>query len=109
MCGRMRRRTQRRRTMRIGLLSGVLVGFLGCTAPAWAQIYPAEVGIAATKVEVRSGPTTKFYTTAELHQGDRVVLVREVKDQPRWLEVKPPKGSFSCVHAQYVQTVKTRP
>lgn len=93
--------------MRIGLLSGVLVGVLGYSAPVWAQVYPAEVTIAATRVEVRSGPTTKFYTTAELHQGDRVVVIREVKDQQGWLEIKPPKGSFSWVNAKYVKQIKT--
>jgi len=93
--------------MRIGLVSGILAGFLGCTAPAWAQVYPAEVSIAVSTVEVRSGPATKYYPTAELHQGDRVVVLREIKDQPGWLEIKPPKGSFSWVNAKSVKQVKT--
>jgi hypothetical protein len=64
-----------------------------------------ETTIAVPHVEVRSGPTAKYYATGELHQGDRVIVVRECKDQPGWLEVKPPGGSFSWVSTKYVKQV----
>src|SRR5262249_8226484 len=95
---------KRRRAMRIRLLVGVLAGALGCAAPAMAQTDPMEASIAVSRVEVRSGPTTKFYATGELHQGEKVIVVRESKE-PGWLEIKPPTGSFSWVNTKHVTQV----
>jgi hypothetical protein len=69
-----------------------------------AQSYPIEVSVAVPKIEVRSGPTDKFYATGELKQGDAVVVLREAKE-PGWVEIKPPKGSFSWINSKYVKQV----
>jgi uncharacterized protein YraI len=91
--------------MHKGLLIGSLAALLSCSAPALAQVYPQEVSIVLPNVEVRSGPSAKFYATGELRQGERVIVVRECKDDPGWLEIKPPPGSFSWVNAKHVKVV----
>jgi SH3-like domain-containing protein len=91
--------------MRNGLLIGTFAGLLSCSAPALAQVFPQEVSVVSSTVEVRSGPSTKFYATSELHQGDRVTVVRVSKDDPAWLEIKPPSGSFSWVNAKSIRAV----
>lgn len=70
--------------------------------------YPAEMAIIVPEVEVRSGPTKGHYPTAKLHQGDRVTVVRDVKDQPGWAAIKPPAGSFSWIREKHVKRVDAR-
>ncbi len=91
--------------MRVTLLVGVLAGLLGGAAPLRAQAptYPQELAIIVPKVEVRSGPSAQFPATTELRQGERVVVLRECKEQPGWVEIKPPPGSFTWVNARDVQ------
>src|ERR1043166_1265941 len=99
----------RRNTKEIGMrtrrLVGAFVGLLISTAPALAQSYPMEVSVAVPRAEVRSGPTDKFYVTGELKQGDPVIVLREAKEQPGWVEIKPPKGSFSWINAKHIKQV----
>ena len=92
--------------MRITLLAGVAAGLLAGAGAVRAQSFPTEVSIALPTVQVRSGPSDKFYPTGELRQGDKVIVVRAAKDQPGWLEIKPPPGSFSWVNSKYVKEVK---
>lgn len=75
---------------------------------AHAQSYPAEMVVTAAQVYVRSGPTKEYFETALLRQGDRVIVLRESKDQPGWLAIKPPKGSFSWINAKHVKQVDPR-
>src|SRR6516165_10674328 len=98
------RRETKEMGMRTSRLVGVLVGFLGSAAAALGQSYPIEVSIAVPKIEVRSGPTDKFYATGDLKQGDAVVVLREASE-PGWVEIKPPKGSFSWINAKHVKQV----
>lgn len=88
--------------MRRMLALAVLAGLCG-VGPALAQSYPQEMSIVVPKVEVRSGPSQKFYATSELYQNDRIIVVGECKDQPGWLEIKPPPGSFSWIDAKHVK------
>ena len=90
--------------MRACRLIALAAGFLCSAMAARAQTYPTVVSIAIPKVEVRSGPTDKFYATGELKQGDHVVVLREAKE-PGWVEIKPPKGSFSWINAKFVKQV----
>jgi hypothetical protein len=91
--------------MRSFLVLGVLMGILGGARPTLAQSYPMRATIAVSKVEVRSGPSDKYYATADLHQGDSVTVIGPVKDQPGWLEIKPPWGSFTWVNAKDVKQI----
>jgi hypothetical protein len=60
--------------------------------------------IAASEVEVRAGPSPKFYATLKLHRGDVVEVVTNAKQTPPgWLAIKPPRGSFSWIKALLVQ------
>jgi len=59
-------------------------------------------------VEVRSGPTKEYYATGRLRYGDRVLVLRESKDQPGWLAIRPPQGSFSWINAKFVKQVDAR-
>lgn len=77
----------------------------GSVAPS---IYPAEMTIVIPEVEVRSGPTTKYYPTSKLRMGERVQVLRESKDQAGWLAIKPPPGSFSWIQAKFVKQVNVQ-
>lgn len=86
----------------------VLAGWLVLGQHGHAQVLPAEMVVTAAKVEVRSGPTKEYYATAVLGQGTRVLVLRESKDQPGWLAIKPPPGSFSWINGKYVKQVNPR-
>src|SRR5579859_6251529 len=86
--------SQRRSAMRSTLVLGVVAGLAISSAPAWAQTLPMQATVTAPHVEVRSGPTDKFYPTLELHQGEAVVVIR-ASTEPGWVEIKPPEGSFN--------------
>lgn len=74
-----------------------------------ASPFPAEMTIIAQNgVEARSGPTLEYYPTSKLRYGDRVVVLRESKDQPGWYAIKPPFGSFSWISGKYVKPVDQR-
>lgn len=79
----------------------------GGAAPA-PYPFPAEMTIVVPDVEVRSGPTKEYYPTTKLTYGQRVVVLRESKDQPGWVAIKPPQGSFSWINAKNVQQVDQR-
>lgn len=92
--------------MRVALVAGVI----GCLAlgalPATAQTSPAspaELTILIPEVEARSGPSKEFYPTIKLRQGEKVQVVNESKEQPGWVAIKPPPGSFSWINARFVQ------
>jgi hypothetical protein len=61
--------------------------------------------ISAPEVVVRSGPTEKCYATGKLHYGDPVWVQHESKEQPGWLAITPPPGSFSWINAKQVKQV----
>ena len=90
--------------MRCTLLFGVLAGLLAGSGPALAQTYPLKATVVVPKVEVRSGPTDKYYVTAELQQGESVTIVRPSKEAG-WLEIKPPRGSFTWINAKHVKLI----
>lgn len=77
-------------------------------APTSPSPYPAEMAIVVPEVEVRSGPTREYYPTSKLTYGQRVIVLRESKDQPGWVAIKPPQGSFSWVNSKNVAAVDPR-
>jgi hypothetical protein len=71
--------------------------------PALAQqTYPADMVITVPEVEVRSGPSSKYYPTSKLVQNDVVRVLRESPTQKGWLAIEPPRGSFSWIKADAV-------
>jgi hypothetical protein len=88
------------------LLSAMLI-LLAATAPALAQVYPSQA-VLQQDVEVRSGPSKTFFATSRLMRGDRIMVLRECKESPGWLEIKPPPGSFSWINGKYVKLVDVR-
>src|SRR5438105_9892051 len=81
------------------------------SAPASGQLapFPAELTVIDPKgVEVRGGPTMEYYATSRLRYGDRVIVLRESKDQPGWFAIKPPAGSFSWIDGRYLKVVDAR-
>jgi hypothetical protein len=63
-------------------------------------------------VEVRSGPSDKFYPTSKLLPGDKVQIVDD-KQVPwlagkmppsGWLAIKPPRDSFSWINQRFLNT-----
>ena len=75
--------------MRSPLAIAVLAGLLSSSGPLLGQTYPLRATINVPRVEVRSGPTDKFYVTGELRQGEAVTVIRMAKE-PGWLEIAPP-------------------
>ncbi len=59
--------------------------------------------ITVPEVEVRSGPSQKFYATNRLQQGDKVKVVKGKKDSAGWLAIEPPRGSFSWINAKDIK------
>ena len=93
--------------MRHPFLLSTVLGLVAAM-PALAQSYPAEAVILQRDVEVRSGPGKGFYATSKLNQNEKVLVLREVKDQPGWLEIKPPSRSFSWINGKYIKQVDAR-
>jgi uncharacterized protein YgiM (DUF1202 family) len=91
--------------MRVKLLIVTLVVAVASSSAHAQQSYPASMVISGADVDVRSGPGDKFYPTMKLKAGDRVVVLREVKDNPGWLAIAPPSGSFSWIDGKYVKRV----
>src|SRR5262245_7338497 len=93
--------------MRTALLPGDLIGRLTLAGIADAQPAASPATVTATEVKVRSGPGDRFYATSKLKQGDpiEVVPLPPERQQPGWLAIKPPKGSFSWVSARFVKKI----
>lgn len=76
-------------------------------APAGAEeagaVDPAQRRgrITADAVYVRSGASQNHYPVTKLNAGDVVVIVEE---QEEWFGIDPPKGAFSLVSQEYVDT-----
>jgi hypothetical protein len=67
---------------------------------------PADVRYAALPdAEVRCRPSDKpeMYVTNRLRKGDAVEVVKELPDG--WLEVRPPRGSFSWIDVNFIQQI----
>jgi hypothetical protein len=84
---------------------GGLFGLLALAWPAQAQPAASPATVSAADVAVRSGPNEKFYATCRLKQGQTVEVVPlpPEKQQPGWLAIKPPQGSFSWISARFVK------
>lgn len=89
--------------MRVSLVTGIIGCLALATSPAPAQTSPAELTILVPEVEARSGPSKEFYPTIKLRQGEKVQVVNETKEQPGWVAIKPPAGSFSWINSRFVQ------
>jgi uncharacterized protein YgiM (DUF1202 family) len=86
--------------IRVVAILAALGIILSAKLPVRAQ---TEMTIAVGEVEVRSGPTNKFYATSKLRMGERVTIMRQDGTQRDWLAIKPPQGSFSWIKADYVE------
>jgi len=93
--------------MRPELMLGGIVGVFLTVLPGSAQAPPDVRTIIVREVLVRSGPNDKFYPTSRLAQGDRVVVVPQPPEgqQPGWLAIKPPRGSFSWINQRFVEVI----
>jgi len=61
----------------------------------------AQGEVTADDVYVRSGPSLNHYTVSKLKAGDRVQIITE---NPEWLEILPPEGTFSLISGDYVDS-----
>ncbi len=87
--------------MRRSLLG--LLGMIALVHTAGAQGYPDYFWITAPQgVDVKSGPTTKYYVTNRLPYGARVLVVKK-SEQDGWLAIKPPPDSFSWINEKDIK------
>jgi hypothetical protein len=85
----------------VRLLGGIALVFaLAGTAVGQPATYPAVVVV--PEVEVRSGPSDRYYATGKLRQGQPVEVHRE-REQNGYLAITPPEGSFSWINSRFVQ------
>ncbi|MGE5192467.1 MAG: SH3 domain-containing protein, partial [Deltaproteobacteria bacterium] len=93
--------------MRSSLLIFLIVAVLAPSVQAASDVkFPYETVIEADETYVRSGAGTKYYPTAKLRRGDKIVVHRH--DPGGWFMIAPPPGSFSWVPAKYVQKTGDR-
>jgi hypothetical protein len=92
--------------MRSALALGGFLALLATARPALAQTSgdPSyEAVVIKPEVEVRSGPTEKFYPTTRLRYGEKVRVLGPTKNDNKWLEILPPPGkSFSWIESKWV-------
>ncbi len=67
--------------------------------PGFAMAESREGTVRSPRVEVRAGPSTTYYATSTLGQGERIEIIGQRYD---YYEITPPPGSFSLVPAQSV-------
>jgi hypothetical protein len=92
-----------------GVAPGLPPSHVPPAPPAQKSPFPAEMTIIAQGgVEARSGPTMEYYPTSKLNFGEKVLVLRESKDQPGWYAIKPPAGSFSWVNGKYMKIIDQR-
>jgi hypothetical protein len=92
--------------MRAARWLGGMAWVFAAALPGQAQTSPNVRVITAGEVLVRSGPSDKFYPTMKLHQGDKVEVVvpqRAEGQQPGWVAIKPPRGSYSWINQRFVE------
>ncbi len=80
------------------LLYGILWFWLGLL-PATGAPPRREAFIRSPRVEVRAGPSTTYYATSTLQQGERIEILDQRYD---YYEITPPPGSFSLVPVKSV-------
>jgi hypothetical protein len=67
---------------------------------AGVRSFPYVAQITADDVLVRSGPGTNHYACGKLNKADKVTVVGSLFG---WSRIVPPAGSFSWIHARYLQ------
>jgi hypothetical protein len=98
----------------IGACLGLLAGALDARAQS-SEFQWGSAPIVAPKVQAWSGPNQeKNYPTNQLKQSDQVTVKLNKSGQPivipdvnpghpGWLEIKPPRGSFSWIPQRFIQ------
>jgi hypothetical protein len=87
---------------------GIFLAELASPALVNAQTYPADMVITLSEVEVRGGPTLQYFPTSKLRYGDHVLVMRQSEQQPGWLAIKPPQGSFSWICDKFIKQIDQR-
>lgn len=86
--------------MRVGLLFLTLLATATQADAAQKVVFPYDATVEVDETYVRSGPGSKYYPTARLKAGQRVVVHRH--DPGGWHMIAPPPDSFSWVQGRYV-------
>ena len=78
-----------------------LIVSISSSADAQSRKFPYEAVITENETYVRSGPGTRYYPTARMAQGNKVIVHRH--DPGGWYMIEPPPGSFSWIRADFVE------
>jgi hypothetical protein len=79
----------------------VTVGIMILARPGFAQAVSVRT-ITVPEADVRSFEGEKYYATSKLRKGDKVIVLG-LSDNPDWLKIKPPRGSFSWINERFVK------
>ncbi|MBL4883854.1 MAG: hypothetical protein JKY95_04850 [Planctomycetaceae bacterium] len=63
--------------------------------------FPYRAAIVSEKVDVLSGPGSRYYATSSLTKDAEIIVHRH--DPGGWYMITPPQGSFSLVRADYIE------
>lgn len=77
------------------LLAALVLGF------STSVVHGAEATITIPNVEVRAGPSDRYYVTAQLRQGEHVQVMG--KEKNGFLPIAPPAGSFSYIDKDSIE------
>jgi hypothetical protein len=81
----------------------VLLTALAGTAGAEPAPYQATIKVPEAEVRSGHGSDSKLYATNRLRFGERVEVTKDLGDG--WLEIMPPRRSFSWINARMVEPV----
>jgi hypothetical protein len=89
--------------LRVVFVALLLVGYVAAHAAKVraAEEFPYLAYINADEVNVRSGPGDNYYPVLKLNRGETVEVYRH--DPGGWYAVRPPKGSYSWVAAEFIK------
>ena len=73
---------------------------------AAAPAFPYVAQITGSRVNIRSGPGTNYYSCGKLNKTDRAIVVGS---KFSWSQIVPPAGSFSWISKQYVSIDPNNP
>lgn len=91
--------------MRQHCLLGILVLSALVDSSRGQDSFPVEKRVVLKNAEVRAAPSESAQATSRLSAGDKVIVLKRVADNPSWLAIAPPAGSYSWVNGKALKVI----